>query len=119
MARKRFRDLLVWQKAHEFFLLVADDVKKFPKGRAAWTIEENLLRAANSVGANIAEGCERKTNKEFKHFLGISKGSVGECVDQYLKAGGLDFLPQQIVGERVAILDEIDKMLRSFMYKLG
>jgi four helix bundle protein len=53
---KTFRDLIVWQKAHEMDLRVIELVASFPREQPFWVIGDQLLRAATSISANIAEG---------------------------------------------------------------
>ena len=54
-------------------------VKSFPKSENSVLIPQ-LLRAVNSVPANIAEGSYRRSNKEFIQFLYVAKGSVSETL---------------------------------------
>ncbi len=54
------KDLVVWQKSIELFKAACEDVEKFPKKRAAWIIEEQLLDALGSISANIGKVLEEK-----------------------------------------------------------
>jgi len=74
-----FEKLIVWQKSMELVDLVYNQVKKFPKNENGVLVPQ-LLRAANSVPANIAEGSYRQSNKEFIQFLHIAKGSLSETL---------------------------------------
>src|ERR1700674_4730148 len=72
-----YRDLLVWQKAMH---LAAE---AYRLGRLLPKVEEyrltsQLLRAAASVPANIAEGHARGTRKDYAHFVSIARGSLAE-----------------------------------------
>jgi hypothetical protein len=40
-----FRELTVWQKSHQLFLDIANDVELFPKKSVAWIIADQILRA--------------------------------------------------------------------------
>jgi four helix bundle protein len=71
---ERFEDLEIWQEAQELTKILYGDFKTCTD----YDFKSQILRAALSVGNNIAEGFERKSNKEFSHFLYISKGSCGE-----------------------------------------
>ena len=44
--------------------------------------KDQITRSALSVPSNIAEGCERRSLKERKHFFAIAKGSIGEFATQ-------------------------------------
>lgn len=70
MKIERFEDVIAWQKAKEFSVGV---YSLFSESRD-FGFRDQIQRASVSVMNNIAEGFERKSNKEFKHFLFIAKG---------------------------------------------
>src|SRR6185295_4922157 len=74
MAIEKFEDVLSWKKAKELTLLV---YKIFLRNND-FSFCDQIKRASVSIGNNIAEGFERKSNKEFIQFLYIAKGSCGE-----------------------------------------
>ena len=53
-----FRDLIVWQRAHEFVLLAYQYSEKFPRSEI-YGLSSQLRRAAISIAANIAEGFKK------------------------------------------------------------
>jgi four helix bundle protein len=75
--RRRFEDLIAWQKARALNAAVFELT-----GRAGFArhpeLRSQLRRAALSVMANIAEGWERTGIGELRHALSIAKGSAGE-----------------------------------------
>jgi len=75
---KRFSDLIVWQKAHQFVLDVYRLSSEFPKTEI-YGLTSQIRRAAVSVPGNIAEGFRKQTNPEKLRFLNIAQGSLEEC----------------------------------------
>src|SRR5215472_15203684 len=76
-AARSFRDLVVWQKAHEFVLGVYRLTESFPE-REKYGLAHQLRRAAVSIPANIAEGFGKRSPAEKARFLNIAEGSVEE-----------------------------------------
>jgi four helix bundle protein len=74
---QNYKDLKVWEKAHEFTLKVYEATKIFPK-EEIYSLTNQMRRAASSVPANIAEGCGKNSKLEFAHFLNIALGSANE-----------------------------------------
>ncbi len=70
----RFEDILAWQKA---LSLTKKCYELFGESRD-FGFRDQILRASVSVMNNIAEGFERRTSKEFRYFLYVSKASCGE-----------------------------------------
>ena len=70
----RFEEIIAWQKSKDLAVLL---YKTFNESRDSG-FKNQIQRAAVSMSNNIAEGFERQTNKEFKNFLYIAKGSAGE-----------------------------------------
>ncbi len=70
----RFEEIIVWQKARELTGLIYVNLRDFRD----YAFRDQLQRASVSIMNNIAEGFERKGNKEFKRFLFIAKGSSAE-----------------------------------------
>ena len=65
---QNFKDLLIWQEAHQLTLKIYESSKAFPK-EETFGITSQLRRAAVSIPCNIAEGCGRYTQKDFANFL--------------------------------------------------
>jgi len=64
---RRFKELIVWQKAHRFVLAAYQISQAFPKNEL-YDLASQLRRAAVSIPANIAEGFTRKTKAEKARF---------------------------------------------------
>ena len=77
-----FRRLIVWQKAVELADAVYKTSERFPRRESKILIPQ-LLRAVNSVPANIAEGSFRRSQKEFVQFLFVAKGSLAEAITYF------------------------------------
>lgn len=78
MNYKRFEDLPVWQKSRLFVSKIYKLIYNNKKIQKDYSLSDQLKRSTYSVMLNIAEGFERKTNREFANFINISKGSAGE-----------------------------------------
>jgi four helix bundle protein len=63
-----FRDIVAWQKAHQFTLEVYRVCESFP-GREQLGLTRQLTRTASSIGSNIAEGFGRGDDTELCRFL--------------------------------------------------
>ncbi len=73
-----FEKLIVYQKAVDFADTICDHTENFERGYGF--LADQLNRAALSISNNIAEGNGRFTKADRRHFFGISRGSVQECV---------------------------------------
>jgi four helix bundle protein len=71
-----YNKLQVWQKAHALTLAVHKLTLQLPREHGA--LRSQMRRAAESISTNIVEGCSRRGQKDFAHFLQISIGSCGE-----------------------------------------
>ena len=73
MKIERFEDIIAWQKAKELSLVI---YQTFNHSKD-FGFKDQICRASVSIMNNIAEGFERRGDKELAHFLSISKGSCG------------------------------------------
>jgi len=79
MSKSNFENLRVYNLSVKLSDLVWDVVKhwkEFPKS----TIGRQIVRSADSVGANIVEGSGRGTPKDNKRFVRMSRGSLYETI---------------------------------------
>jgi four helix bundle protein len=70
-----FRDLLVWQKSMDLAVNIYKLTQAFPR-EETYGLTSQLRRSAVSISSNIAEGQGRLTTGEFRHFLGVARGST-------------------------------------------
>ena len=112
-----FRNLRIWQKAHEMTLKIYKETVKFPK-EERFGLTSQLRRSVASIPANIAEGCGRNGDKEFARFLQIAMGSASETEYHILLAKDLNFMPVSNYEEIQKELVEIKKMLNTLIIKI-
>lgn len=115
---KGFRHLVVWQRGFAVANQVYAVTSQFPKSQQ-FSLVQQLQRAAVSVPSNIAEGANRQSTKEYRQFLSIALGSVGELETQMMIAQTQEFLPAEQADSLLKELDEIGRMLRSLIKKLA
>ena len=117
--KKDFRNLLIWQKAHEVFQMVCDDIRKWPlTNPIARSISYQLLDSAGSMGATIAEGYGRGGPKEFEQFLRYSRGSSAETDHWLYEAQSTKLITEQRYSQYLEKFIEFHKMLAAFIYSL-
>ena len=78
-----------------------------------------MTRAAVSIPSNIAEGAERKTQKDFVHFLYIAKGSAAELRTQLYIAGELKIISKDDMQMLIRECKELSKMLKGLINALS
>lgn len=114
---KSWRELKVWQKAHDLVLRVYKETAVFPK-EEIYGLTSQVKRAAISIPANIVEGHSRNTDKEFANFLHISRGSLEELRYLLLLSQELGFLKADIYDSIENDCMSISRMLNSFIVKV-
>ena len=114
---KDFRELKVWEKSHQLTLEIYRLSTGFPK-EEQYGITSQIRRAAASIGLNIAEGCGRGVDADFKRFLYIALGSASEIEYCLLLALDLKYISKDIHNELDDQINEVKKMLFAFIEKI-
>ena len=112
---ERFEDIIAWQKAKTLTILV---YKKFQHCRD-FNFCNQIQRAVVSIMNNIAEGFERRGDKELRNFLYIAKGSCGEVRSMLLLARELQYITDVDFSEISVMAEEVSKLLSGFIKTLG
>ncbi|MBK7665764.1 MAG: four helix bundle protein [Sterolibacteriaceae bacterium] len=112
------RDLKAWQKGME----LAEEAYRL--GKILPKVEEyrltgQLLRAAASVPANIAEGHARGTRKDYANFVNIARGSLAETETFLLLAVRAGLIPAEQTARALTLTDELGKMLTVLRQRLN
>ena len=104
-----FEKLVVYQKSVDFADSICAMTEEFQRGYGF--LVDQLNRAALSISSNIAEGNGRFTIPDRKHFFGIARGSVQECVPQLEIARRRGLINETKHTELKSQLEEISRML--------
>ncbi len=118
MSKLPFQKLWIWQKAIALAKVIHMQTRTFPKSEI-YGITNQMRRAAISVPSNIAEGSQRGSDKEFAHFLRISKGSLAELETQLILSEEFSYIPKQVSSTLLEEIAELSKMLRVFIEKIS
>lgn len=114
---RQFEDLEVWKKSR----VLSSNIYKQSNNalfNKDFGLRDQMRRAAVSVVSNIAEGFERKSNKEFLYFLNVAKASAGELRAQSYIAIDLNYLTNEEFEIIQNDIIEISKMLHGLMKHL-
>jgi len=118
MERTNFEKLDVYRLAE----VLADEIWKVV---IKWdyfardTIGKQLVRAADSIGANLAEGVGRGSYNDNKRFVKIARGSLNETKNWLRRAYKRNLLKQQEIKGIKKIIDELAPRLNAYLKSIG
>jgi four helix bundle protein len=118
MAFVRFQDLEVYQLAEGLADAVWDIVLKWDL-LARDTVGKQLIRAADSIGANIAEGSGRGSPGDTRRFLRIARGSLLETQHWLRRAFRRKLLTSEQTAALQAPIDKLPLKLNAFLKSIG
>jgi len=91
---KSFEDLPVWQDARKFTNKIYNLTNKFPK-QEIYGLTSQIRRATVSIMSNIAEGFDRRSDKELSNFLSMARGSSSEVQNDLYIALDLKYISKE------------------------
>jgi four helix bundle protein len=111
----QFEDIIAWKKSKDMTLKIYSSMKNIKD----FGFKDQICRASVSIMKNIAEGFERKSDGEFKHFLFIAKGSCGEVRSMLYLACDLKYLNKEDYLNLLNLSIEISKMISGLIKTLN
>lgn len=117
MASRDFRELKVWEKAHQLTLEVYKVTTSFPR-EELYGLTSQIRRSSASIAANIAEGSGRGGAAELGRYLQMAMGSASELEYHLLLARDLNILATAAYDLLEQRVTEVKRMLASFIQKL-
>jgi four helix bundle protein len=83
------------------------------------TVGKQLVRAADSIGANIAEGSGRGTDPEIRRFLRVARGSLYETQHWLRRAYRRRLLSEKQVNDLLPLVKELTPKLNAYLRSIG
>ena len=108
-----FRDLIVWQKAHQFVLAIYNVTKQFPK-EEIFALTSQVRRAAVSIAANISEGHKKKTVPNQLNYLNISEGSLEEVKYYLILSKDLNYIQETEYLALFNSAEEVGRLINGY-----
>ena len=104
-----FRRLEAWQKSRE---LAADLNRLLPPGtlRAYPGMRSQVLRAADSIPSNLAEGCAKNSRSELARFAETAYASAKEVHSHLMLCRDRKALPERELTELIARTDHVARL---------
>jgi len=112
-----FKNLTVWQAARRFTRSLYELTADFPASEE-FGLKAQMRRASISICSNIAEGCGRRGDREFRRFLDVAMGSACELECELILSFDLAFIVEAAMEESLAALIEIKRMLSGLISSL-
>ena len=116
MSNGKLEEFKAYQKALELFDMVVHDINNSIQDRRLDRLVRQQLASADSICSNIEEGYGRESSIEYRRFLIIARGSLRETMGRYKRLRY--WLPEEVVKVRVALAEEINRMLSSTIKRL-
>ncbi len=114
---RNFRELKIWDNSMQIIIPIYIITSKFPL-EERFGLTSQMRRASVSIASNIAEGCSRNSNKEFRRFLEISLGSAYELETQSIIAGELGYISKEQLAGFLLNFVALQKQINTLINKL-
>jgi four helix bundle protein len=118
MARTGFENLKVYQLSED----IADRIWTIATGWGVFardTVGKQMVRSADSIGANIAEGTGRGAFQDNRRLVRIARGSLNETRHWLRRAYRRKLLTAAQIDELKPLLDELSPRLNVYLKSIG
>ncbi len=112
-----YQELKVWQLGMDITVEIYKLTERFPNSEI-YGLTSQIRRAAVSIPANIAEGHERDTTKDYLRFVSIARGSLAELETELLIASRLTYINQEATEQVLRQLDSLNRMISNLQKAL-
>ena len=118
MGSLRFEELRVYQQAEQLADEIWDIVLSWDPF-AKDTVGKQVVRSADSIGANISEGAGRGIYQDNKRFIRMARGSLNETRHWLRRAVRRQLLTQQQIDTLKPYLNELPPQLNAYLRSIG
>ena len=118
MARTNFENLHVYKLAEK----LADELWSVVRKWDSWardTVGKQMVRAADGIGANLAEGAGRGSFLDNRRFARTARGSLNETKHWLRRAYRRHLLPEESVRKIRPLIDELAPKLNAYLRSLS
>ncbi len=115
---QNFRNLIVWQKAHQLTLDIYQITRDFPN-HEMFGLTSQLRRSSSSIPTNLAEGAGKLTDLDFRRYVSIAFGSANEVEYLLCLSSCLNYLDEETYTKLDTQCKEVKKMLSGLIVRLG
>ena len=118
MTKTHFENLQIYQLAEK----LSDEIWKIVitwDNLAKNTVGMQIIRSADSIGANLAEGSGRGSDQDYKRFIKISRGSLYETRHWLRRAYRRDLLSTEQIELLIPIIEELTPKLNAYLRSIG
>lgn len=117
LTMRNFRTLNIWKEGIALVKKIYKLTEIIPS-EEKYGLKSQMCRAAVSIPSNIAEGCSRSSEIEFKRFLEIAIGSAFELETQLIILNELGFATQELLDPILELLNNEQKMINGLISKI-
>jgi four helix bundle protein len=114
---RNFREMIIWNESIELTVEVYKVIQLLPK-EEEYGLKSQLRRASVSMPSNIAEGCSRSSQKDFKRFLEYSLGSAFEVETDIVVAQRLLMISELQHAPLLDTMHILQRQISALMNKL-
>ncbi|QDZ41017.1 four helix bundle protein [Euhalothece natronophila Z-M001] len=118
MVSQRFQDLKVYRLAEDLSEEIWKIVRQWQPLEKD-TVGKQIIRSADSIGANIAEGLGRGSFQDNKRFVKIARGSLYETQHWLRRAYYRQLLTQEQLNRLKQLVDELAPKLNAYLNSIG
>lgn len=111
MKIERFEDLLAWQEASS----LAVEIYRLFSSCRDYSFRDQIQRAAVSISNNLAEGFDRETKNDLRHFFVIAKSSCAEVRSMLHISGRLKYIPPEDIALLMNQSNKTSALIKGFI----
>ena len=118
MEKTNFENLEIYKLSES----LADQIWQIVLGwevLAQQTVGNQLIRSADSIGANIAEGSGRGSDLDYRRFLRIARGSLNETRHWLRRAFNRNLLSKSQVDLLTPTIEKLTPKLNAYLRAVG